>query len=226
LGITIEFFKYYIKVIRMANEDSLGKALTKVIIYSVIFVVAMGIVQWFFTGGLQMLYSMTGISAILGLENYSIYAIILVLIIFGWFVIVSVASMFYAIFKPKYGESTASAIRSLIKILGIGGLFAGIAGAVGGGVAGVALGGFIGLVIGFATQQVLGQAIAGVFLLLSKPFEIGDVIDVAGETDIKVLDINAMFTKALRTDGNIVLIPNNMIISQKIVIKKKNNEQK
>jgi hypothetical protein len=50
----------------MANEDSLGKALTKVIIYSVIFVVAMGIVQWFFTGGLQMLYNMTGISAILG----------------------------------------------------------------------------------------------------------------------------------------------------------------
>jgi len=34
-----------------------------------------------------------------------------------------------------------------------------------------------------------------------------------------------MFTKALRTDGNIVLIPNNMIISQKIVIKKKAKEQ-
>jgi hypothetical protein len=126
LDITIEFFKYYIKVIRMANEDSIGKALAKVIIYSVIFVVAMGIIQWFFTGGLQILYNITGIGAILGLENYSIYAIILVMIIFGWFVIVSVASMFYAIFKPKYGESTASAIRSLIKILGIGGLFAGI----------------------------------------------------------------------------------------------------
>jgi len=32
------------KVLKMANEDSIGKALTKVIIYSVIFVVAMGIV--------------------------------------------------------------------------------------------------------------------------------------------------------------------------------------
>jgi len=209
----------------MANEDSIGKALTRVIIYSVIFVVAMGIVQWFFTGGLQMLYNMTSIKAILGLENYSIYAVILVMIIFGWFVIVSVASMFYAMFKPRYGESTAAAIRSLIKILGIGGLFAGIAGAAGGGIAGVALGGFIGMIIGYATQQVLGQAIAGVFLLLSKPFEIGDIIDVAGETDIKIIDINTMFTKALRTDGNIILIPNNMIISQKIVIKKKAKEQ-
>jgi len=205
----------------MANEDSLGKALTRVIIYSAIFVIVMGVVQWFFTGGLQMLYNMTGIGAILGLENYSIYAIILVMIIFGWFVIVSVASMFYAMFKPKYGESSASAIRSLIKILGIGGIFAGIAGATGGGVAGVALGGFIGMIIGFATQQVLSQAIAGVFLLLSKPFKVGDVVDVAGETEIKIIDINAMFTKALRNDGNTVLIPNNMIISQKIVIRKK-----
>jgi len=126
------------------------------------------------------------------------------MIIFGWFVIVSVASMFYAIFKPKYGESTASAIRSLIKILGIGGLFAGIAGAAGGGIGGIALGGFIGMIVGYATPQVLGQAIDGLFLLLSKPFEIGDIIDVAGETDIKIIDINAMFTKALRTDGNIV----------------------
>ena len=67
----------------MASEDSIGKALTRVIIYSVIFVVAMGIVQWFFTGGLQMLYNIIGIGAILGLENYSIYAIILVMIIFG-----------------------------------------------------------------------------------------------------------------------------------------------
>ena len=63
------------------------------------------------------------------------------------------------------------------------------------------------------------------FLLLSKPFEVGDIVDVAGETEIKIIDINAMFTKALRNNGNMVLIPNNMIISQKIVIKKKAKEQ-
>jgi len=41
----MKIFKHYIKLIGMANEDSLGKALTRVIIYSAIFVVAMGIVQ-------------------------------------------------------------------------------------------------------------------------------------------------------------------------------------
>ncbi len=40
--------------------------------------------------------------------------------------------MFYAMFKPKYGEASASAIRSLVKILGIDSIFAGIAGTAGG----------------------------------------------------------------------------------------------
>jgi len=74
----------------------------------------------------------------------------------------------------------------MVKILGVGGLFAAIAGGVAGGVAGVALGGFIGMVVGFATQQVLGQAIAGLFLLLARSFEIGDNVDMAGESDLIV----------------------------------------
>ncbi len=48
---------------------------------------------------------------------------------------------------------------------------------------------------------------------------------MAGETEIKIIDINAMFIKALRNDENIIMIPNNVIISQKIVIRKKAKEQ-
>jgi small-conductance mechanosensitive channel len=51
-------------------------------------------------------------------------------------------------------------------------MLAAIAGGVAGGAAGVALGGFIGLVVGFASQQVLGQAVAGLFLLIARPFKI------------------------------------------------------
>ena len=35
--------------------------------------------------------------------------------------------------------------------------------------------------LGFASQQVLGQALAGLFLLLSRPFRIKDHISVTGE---------------------------------------------
>lgn len=78
------------------------------------------------------------------------------------------------------------------------------------------------MVVGFATQQVLGQAIAGLFLLLARPFKIGDNVDMAGESDLIVKEIGTLFTVTERkSDSNIVLIPSTMIIGQKIVIRKK-----
>lgn len=145
---------------------------------------------------------------------------VLVALVIGWLIVSSIASMFYALLSPRYGPSAAAAVRSLVKILGLGALLAGIAGGVAGGAAGVALGGFIGLVIGFATQQVLGQAVAGMFLLLARPFKIGDVIDAAGESEVVVTDIGTLFTIAKRKDGNLVLIPSSALVGQKIVIRK------
>lgn len=90
---------------------------------------------------------------------------------------------------------------------------------VGGGVAAVALGGFIGMVIGFATQQVLGQAIAGLFIMITRPFKINDVVYVAGESEVVVKDITSLFTVVERKYGLIDLVPSSMIISQKIVFR-------
>jgi small-conductance mechanosensitive channel len=47
------------------------------------------------------------------------------------------------------------------------------------------------MVIRFATQQVLGQAIAGLFVLLVRPIKIGDKVNVAGEAGI-VEDLNPL----------------------------------
>ncbi|MGC9105775.1 MAG: mechanosensitive ion channel domain-containing protein, partial [Thermoprotei archaeon] len=111
----------------------------------------------------------------------------------------------------------AHSIRNVIKIIGIGALFASIAGAVAGGAAGVALGGFLGMVIGFASQQVLGQAVSGLFLLLARPFKIGDHVNVTGEDGI-VEDVSSLFTVIKKSDGTTVLIPNNSIIGNKIYL--------
>jgi hypothetical protein len=78
--------------------------------------------------------------------------------------------------------------------------------AVSGRPAAATLGGFVDLVIGFATQQVLGQAIAGTFLLLAGPFKIGDKIVGAGQEGV-VEDITAMYTVIRDAEGNKVLIP-------------------
>jgi len=135
----------------MSSEDSVGKALGRVIVYAIIVAVIMGILQWFFTQGVDMLVKATKLDALLVLKDYAVYVYIIILLALGWMIVNAVAAMFYVMIKPRYGASTAAAIRSMVRILGLGALLAGIAGGVAGGAAGVALGGFIGLVIGFAT---------------------------------------------------------------------------
>jgi small-conductance mechanosensitive channel len=208
----------------MSTTDSVGKALGMVILYAVLLSVVMGVLQWFFTQGLLIIYEKTQLGGILVLQDYAVYVYIIVLLVLGWLIVNAVASMFYALLRPRYGASGAAAVRSLIRILGLGALLAGIAGGVSGGAAGVALGGFIGLVVGFATQQVLGQAVAGMFLLLARPFKIGDLVDIAGESEVRVKDISTMFTQVTRKDGVEVLIPSGMIVGSKIVIRERSKE--
>lgn len=59
---------------------------------------------------------------------------------------------------------------------------------------------------------------------LARPFKIGDLVDVAGESEVKVRDITTMFTIVERKDRTEVLIPNNILIGQKIVIRERAKE--
>lgn len=138
---------------------------------------------------------------------------------FGWQIIKAFADILSLPVTKKHGETAGRAVSNLVKLIGIGALVASLAGAVSGGAAAAALGGFIGLVIGFATQQVLGQAVAGTFLLLARPFKIGEKINAAGQEGI-VEDISSMFTVLKDSEGNKILIPNNKLVGDIIKIKK------
>jgi len=142
--------------------------------------------------------------------DYKIYVDILLSLVFGWQVVKAFADIVALPVAKKQGETAGRAVSNLIKLIGIGALAAALAGAVSGGAAAAALGGFIGLVIGFATQQVLGQAVAGTFLLLARPFKIGEKIVGAGQEGV-VEDISAMYTVIRDAEGNKVLIPNNKL---------------
>ncbi len=140
------------------------------------------------------------------------------LLAFGYFMIAAFANFIYWNLRLKYPHSTAQVVRNVTKIIGVGGLIAAVAGGSAGGAAGVALGGFIGMVVGFATQKVLGQAIAGLFLLVMRPFKIGDRIAVAGEEGV-VQNVTTFFTVLEKDGGELALIPNNSVIGGKINIK-------
>jgi len=120
--------------------------------------------------------------------------------------------------RIKYTHDVAKAFRNVFLLIGVGALITAIAGAVGGGLAGVSVGGFLGIVIGFATQQVMGQAVAGLFLLIPRPFKITDHVNLLGDEGI-VEDISILFTVIKKMDNTTtVLIPNNMILGNKIYV--------
>jgi len=191
-------------------------AIIMTVLYIVLYVVVSAVVRWFIRDYMPSL----GINV----REYEDYIQILLAIAFGYIIVSSISNVFYWTLRAKYSHATAAAVRNVVKIIGLGALVASIAGAVAGGAAGVALAGFLGLVIGFATQQVLGQAVAGLFILIARPFKIGDLVVIAGEEGV-VVDVSSLFTLVRKADNVEVLIPNNTIIGGKIYIKQRSVEQ-
>lgn len=174
------------------------------------------IVSAIFNGFLIPFFGNIGVD----ISAYTEYINIGFALIFGYMIVRSVANTIYWSTRVRYDHPQAAAVRSIIQIVGIGALLAGIAGGVAGGAAGVALGGFIGIVVGFASQQILGQAVAGVFILIVRPVRVGDEVTKAGETG-RIEDITSLFIIIQKSDGTVVLVPNNMAIGSKIYIIKR-----
>ncbi|MEE8553509.1 MAG: mechanosensitive ion channel family protein, partial [Desulfobacterales bacterium] len=86
----------------------------------------------------------------------------------------------------------------------------------------VAGAGVAGIAIGFAAKDTLSNLIAGILLILDRPFEIGDRIEVwsapAGSASWgDVVDIGLRATKIKTTDNIVIIIPNNEIMKRDIV---------
>jgi len=76
--------------------------------------------------------------------------------------------------------------------------------------------GLTGFALGFAFKDILGNLLAGVLLLIYRPFHLKDFISVAG-FEGTVVDIDLRYT-TLHTDGKTILIPNSVLFTNSIVI--------
>ena len=82
--------------------------------------------------------------------------------------------------------------------------------------------GVAGIAIGFAAKDTLSNLIARVLLIVDRPFEIGDRIEVwnaptGSATWGDVIDIGLRATKIKTTDNIVIIIPNNEIMMRDIV---------
>jgi small-conductance mechanosensitive channel len=76
--------------------------------------------------------------------------------------------------------------------------------------------GLTGFALGFALKDALSSVLAGIMILVYKPFEVGDTISTCGSEGV-VASIDLRYT-IIDTNGIKHLIPNSKLVSEKILV--------
>lgn len=75
--------------------------------------------------------------------------------------------------------------------------------------------GVIGVAVGFASQTSISNIISGFFLLLERPFSLGDTISCGGVTGVAE-SIDLLSIKIRTQDNKLVRLPNEMVLKQRV----------
>lgn len=79
-----------------------------------------------------------------------------------------------------------------------------------------ALGAIVSVGIGFGLQNIAQNFISGLILLVERPIEVGDVLELANGELAKVIEIEMRATRIRTLDGVSVLVPNSKLISEDV----------
>ena len=82
--------------------------------------------------------------------------------------------------------------------------------------------GLTGFALGFAFKEILSNVLAGILIILYQPFKINQHIEIVGKSGM-VESINLRYT-ALNNNGQIILIPNTIVLQKELTILKPSNE--
>src|SRR5437762_9083003 len=74
----------------------------------------------------------------------------------------------------------------------------------------------LGVIIGFASQQTLGNFVAGLLIAITQPIRLGDQVTYGG-TDGVVEEIGLTYTLIRARDGTRLVVPNNKLATDPIV---------
>jgi small-conductance mechanosensitive channel len=136
----------------------------------------------------------------------------------GYFIINSVANVFYQLSYDAL-KKNAEIIRILIRIVGAIIVISIIISYLSEDpIIAASIGTITGIVIGFASQNVIGNLISGLYLAITRPFRIGDRATVFGNTGT-IFDIGLLYTRLRNDEGHIILAPNLSMVSTTIIIR-------
>lgn len=83
--------------------------------------------------------------------------------------------------------------------------------------------GIFGFIIGFAVRDLVSNFFAGLIILLEKPVEIGDYIEIDGKYGI-IISIDIRDTILLQNDERRIIVPNAELLTKVIIRGKKKDE--
>ena len=208
----------------VGETQSLRRGSLKVIFYIVVLGISLSLVNFLFGwASFEEIppYLQPYSSIILFIHPYLVYIQAGLLFAFGYFAVKAISGLVYTYARRVADHPTAASIRTITKISGVAVLLSLMTSVFNvNPAAALTVGSFGGLVVGFATQTILSNVVAGVFLLLSRPFTYGDRVTVSGRTGV-VKQIRLMHLVLETEDGtNEILIPSGTVVTQ-IIRKKK-----
>ncbi|MDR1154803.1 MAG: mechanosensitive ion channel [Bacteroidales bacterium] len=77
--------------------------------------------------------------------------------------------------------------------------------------------GILAAAIGFGSQQAISNIVSGFFMVLFKPFRVGDYIDMGGGNMGTVVDISLRHTTIKNSENRMIIVPNNVLNNQSII---------
>ncbi|HEX4222683.1 MAG TPA: mechanosensitive ion channel family protein [Pseudonocardiaceae bacterium] len=183
----------------------------RTVIFGILALAAPGVVA--FLGGIHAVYQgEPAVGARLGS-----YAAILCCLVFGLVAVRSTANEVARLVRAGGGVAASGVLRLLITLVGYIVVVMTVVGLL------IPLGGLAlpvsvtGVVVGIAAQQSLGNCFAGIVLLFSRPFSVGDRITLrsgalGGQYDGEVTAITLTFTM-IQTDEGPISLPNSGVLA-------------
>lgn len=153
------------------------------------------------------------------LTNYSFQLLgALIIVIIGWFAAKYAYTLLMRVFERNHFDSTlAKFVAGVVKMLIFVAMVVIALGKIGISIAPfVAAIGAVSLTAGLALQGSVSNYAAGVLLIISRPFKVGDTLSVAGVYGV-VEEIKLSYTMLRNEDEELITVPNKQMIGDVLV---------
>ena len=151
--------------------------------------------------------------------GYDTYFYLILLAVAGFFIVRLISQLAYRVVADS-SETQARGAKSVIVTAGYLAMVAiAISIIAKNPTVTLVIGTVTGIILGVSMQSLIGNAIAGMVLAITRPFRIGDTITVFGSTG-SVYEIGLLYTTLSAAEGKTVLAPNTSLLTTAIIKEK------